>query len=458
MSEEKRYHLAIGYKSSHDLEQIRTALNETNIEVISYDQDAQRVFDNAIRLDADAVLLSPDCTGYRTRILQDLLYFRGRPIPVIGWGDARTDSGRHMLANGASGYITLPLDGVQISKLVTLIPEVVDREVRRRAEGEVTLAVREVVPDAQSNAWQSKVIVVYVTKGGGSHRTTTATNLSVVLSHITMGNQPTVLLDFDQTKGDCHTMLGYVVASEVEIAVERNLRVIERGLFDLVVNSYVRYPTVGVSGITIPFIRNYMVDSPAVPESQLDLLPGLMHPADGGSAEFQDRRIVLDIASAVIQQMRRVYAFTVIDIGQDFSAPLHEAAIREADDVLVVVPPIMTAILDTRYALRSLRDYFGDLDKFHLLTTGYDPSFGLSEKQMVKMIGLPLAGTVPFDPVVAALSINTHTPYVLNDHGPLGNAMRALGATYLPQLQEVFRARNAKLSKFSLKRLFIKQS
>jgi Flp pilus assembly CpaE family ATPase len=458
MSEQKHYSLAIGYKGSHELEQLRAALNETNIEVVSYDQDAQRVFDNAMRLDADVVLLSPECTGYRTRILQDLLYFRARPIPVIGWGDARSDSGRHMLANGAAGYITLPLDGVQISKFITMVPEVVERELQRRAEGDVTLAVRDVVPDSQTKAWQSKVIVVYVPKGGGSHRTTTAINLSVVLSHLTMGNQPTVLLDFDQTKGDCHTMLGYVVASEVEIALERNLRVIERGLFDLVVNSVARYPTAGVTGITIPFIRNYMVDSPAVPESQLDLLPGLMHPADGGSAEFQDRQIVLDIASAVIQQMRRVYAFTVIDIGQDFSAPLHEAAIREADDVLVLVPPMMTAILDTRYALRSLREYFGDLDKFHLLTTGYDPSFGITEKQIVKMVGLPLACTVPFDPVVAGLSINTHTPYVLNDHGPLGNAMRALGATYLPHLAEVFKARNAKMSKFSLKRLFIKQS
>ena len=61
------------------------------------------------------------------------------------------------------------------------------------------------------------------TKGGGSHRTTTAVNLSVVLSHLTMGNQSTMLLDFDQTKGDCHTMLGYIIASEMKLALARNL-------------------------------------------------------------------------------------------------------------------------------------------------------------------------------------------------------------------------------------------
>lgn len=456
--DEKQYRLAIGYQNSFELEQLRTALADTNISVISYDQDAQRVFDNAMRLDADVVLLSPECTGYRTRILQDLLYSRAKPIPVIGWVEARSDNGRHMLSNGAMGYITLPLDGVQINKFVTMVPELVEREQRRRAQGEVSLAVRDIVPDTTSHSWQSKVIVVYVPKGGGSHRTTTAVNLSVVLSHLTMGNQPTVLLDFDQTKGDCHTMLGYVVLSEIKIALARNLRVIERGLYDLVVNSAVRYPASGVAGITIPLIRNYMVDSPAVPESQLDLLPGLMHPSEGGSAEFQNRQVVLDIARTIIQQLRRVYSFTVIDIGQDFSAPLHEAAIREADDVLVVVPPIITAMLDTRYALQSLRQYFGDLDKFHLLSTGFDPSFGVTEKEMVDMTGLPLAGTIPFDPIVATQSINMHTPYVLTDHGPLGQAMRSLGAMYLPQLQEVFKTRNARISKFSLKRLFVKQT
>ncbi len=458
MTSEKVLRLAIGYGNSGDVEQLREALGESDIKVVSYDLDAQRVFDNAIRLDADVVLMSPDCAGYRTAILQDLLFYRAKPIPVIGWVDARSDDGRQMIANGAMGYITLPLDGIQVSKFINMAHEVVERELKRRAQGEVTLAVREIVPETQSRAWQSKVIVVYVPKGGGSHRTTTAVNLSVVLSHVTMGNQSTLLLDFDQTKGDCHMMLGYVLSSEMSIAVARNLKVIERGLFDLVVNAKVRYATQGASSITLPTLRNYMVNSPATPESQLDLLPGLLRPTDGSSPEFQDRKMVLELARAVIQQARRGYSFTVIDIGQDFSAPLHEAAIREADDVLVLVPPMITAVVDTRFALRSLKAYFGDLNKFHLITTGFDPSFGVSEKEMVDMLGLPLVATTPFDPIVAAQAINTHTPFVLTDQGPLGTALRALGAMYLPQLQDLFKARNAKMSRFSLKRLFVKQA
>jgi Flp pilus assembly CpaE family ATPase len=389
--------------------------------------------------------------------LQDLLFHHTKPIPVIGWVEARSDDGRQMMANSAAGYITLPLDPIQISNLVNTVREVVERERKRREQGEVAYGLKDAAPESHSQAWQSKVIAVYVPKGGGSHRTTTAVNLSVVLSHLSMGNQPTMLLDFDQTKGDCHTMLGYIISNEMKIAMARNLRIIERGLYDLIVNVGVRYAVQGASMISLPFIRNYLVDSPAVPESQLDLLPGLMRPTDNGSEEFNNRQMILEIARAIIQQARRSYAFTVIDIGQDFAAPIHEAAIREADDVLVIVPPIMTAILDTRYALQSLERYFGDLNKFRLVTTGFDPSFGLSEKEIVDMLGLPLVATVPFEPVVATQAINTHTPYVLTDSGPLGTTMRALGAMYLPQLRDTLKPAANKLTMFSIKRLFVRQ-
>ena len=114
MSTEKKYRLTVGYRNSADVEELREALAETDIKMVSYDQDAQRVYDNAVRLDADIVLLSPDCQGYRTVILQDLLFHRAKPIPVIGWVEARSDDGRQMTANGATGYITLPMDGLQV--------------------------------------------------------------------------------------------------------------------------------------------------------------------------------------------------------------------------------------------------------------------------------------------------------------------------------------------------------
>ncbi|HEY3289757.1 MAG TPA: hypothetical protein VGK87_06485, partial [Anaerolineae bacterium] len=212
------------------------------------------------------------------------------------------------------------------------------------------------------------------------------------------------------------------------------------------------------SVISLQSIRNYMVDSPALPETQLDFLPGLMRPSDNGSLEFSNRKMILEMGRAIIQQVRRAYSFVIIDLGQDFSAPLHEAAIREADDILVVVPPLMTAVLDTRYALQSLERYFGDLNRFRLLTTGFDPGFGMSEKEIVDMLGLPLIATIPFDPMVASQAINTHTPYALTDSGPLGTSIRSLAAMYLPHLQDVFKPKNKSITGFSIKRLFVRSA
>jgi hypothetical protein len=249
-------------------------------------------------------------------------------------------------------------------------------------------------------------------------------------------------------------MLGYILMVENLIAARRDMATIERGLYDLIVNIAPRYGISKTQMLTLPFIKNYIVNSPALPDSQLDLLPGLMRPTDSGMDEFLNRDMILDIARTIIQQVRRSYSFTVVDIGQDFSMPLHEAAIKESDEVLVIVPPIMTAVIDTRYALQSLEHYFGDLNKFKLLITGYEPSFGLAEREIVDMVGLPLAATIPFDPVTATCSVNTHTPYVLTDNGPLGTTMRALGGMYLPQLNTVYKP--ARKKTFSLRRLFVR--
>jgi Flp pilus assembly CpaE family ATPase len=454
---EKKFRLAVGYRNSSDVEMLREALINTDIALISYDQNAQRVFDNAVRLAADAVLLSPDCEGYRSQLIHDLLFFRERPIPTIGWTDSRRDDGRNMVSNGAKGYVTLPMDAIQVNRLILMVHEVVDGARRERDDGQVSVGAGYLaLPGQGGTAWQSKVISVYVPKGGGSHRTTTAVNLSTVLSHVTIGNQKTMLLDFDQTKGDCHTMLGYILMVENLIAARRDMATIERGLYDLIVNVAPRYGVSRGQMITLPFIKNYIVNSPAIPDSQLDLLPGLLRPTDSGMDEFLNRDMILDIARTIIQQVRRSYAFTVVDIGQDFSMPLHEAAIKESDEVLVIVPPIMTAVIDTRYALQSLEHYFGDLNKFKLLITGYDPGFGLAEREIVDMVGLPLAATIPFDPVIATTSVNTHTPYVLTDNGPLGTTMRALGGMYLPQLNSVYKPTKKRSFSLNLRRIFMK--
>lgn len=450
--------LVVGYDHAADLEQLRRDLIGTSLDLVAYDQVAQRVFDTALRLDADVVLLSPNCFGYRSEIIIDLRMNPERPIPVIGWVEARTDEGRLMAAAGAVNYISLPTDAHQVAKLVQFAVAAVDQLRRERDDGLVSLTAGPMIE--RGAAWQSKVISVFVPKGGGSHRSTTAVNLAAVLSHVTMGNQKTLLLDFDMVKGDCHTMLGYIHEGEQRIALQRNMAVIERGLKDLFEEATRRHDPRRDDWLSLPAIKQYFVDSPALAESRMDLLPGLMRPTDSGEPVFRgDRRVIYAVAKAIIETVRRAYAFTVIDIGQDFLEPLHEAAIRQSDDVLVVCPPTLTAALDTRYALQALNEHFGDLSKFRLVISGFKTEYGLSEREITDLVGVPLAGVIPFDDTVATQAINTCAPYALTDTGPLGSAIRHLGALYLPQLGPVFKSKSRRAAQRSLLRsLFVREA
>jgi Flp pilus assembly CpaE family ATPase len=430
MGEQREVNLVVGYYNYADLKALEGHLQGMGITILSAAQDAQRVFDDAVRLEADAVLLCPQVTGYRREFIDDLLYRTGRekPIPTIGWVDAQSDDGRAMVANGAKGYVTLPMDPTQGNKAVRLIRQAIE-QVAREDRGEVA-AVQPVAASA-ARSWQRKAVVPWISKGGGSTRTTLAVNLAVALSHSKLGNTPTALLDMDMTKADAHTMLGFT--TNLDRARREGLPLLERGLYDLLLRLGEVWETRGESALTPRMLDNYTV--PWMPDkAHLALLPGLFNPAHADAPIFRDRRLVYEIGKRIIDVMTQRYAFVVLDIGQDMTAPLHRAAIESADEVVVTVPPQWTAVTDVANALPALRKHFGDLSKFKLVVTAYDDGFGMSEREIIKEVGLPKLITIPHDAAVASLSINEGVPFVLTDDGPLGESVRELAGIYLPAL------------------------
>jgi Flp pilus assembly CpaE family ATPase len=450
--DEETYTLVVGFYNYADLQALQDGLRGSHITILSAQQDAQRVYDDATEMGADAVLLCPDLNGYRHALIEDLLLYADKPIPVIGWVLTHDDRGRVMTANGAKAIIALPMNSQGITKLLHTLPRVVDEVKRERAEGHVSLTAGRILPAGRQGAWQQKVITVYIPKGGGSTRTTLAVNLAAALSHVALGNQPTCLLDLDLTKGDCHTFLGYTVNPDY---ARNGLTYLDRGLIDVIRNVADRWGQGGENLITPQLLRKYLVHWGGE-QSQLDLLPGLTRPHEGSAPEFDNWPMVLSIARRLIQVARQLYSFVVVDIGQDYNLPLHRAAIEEADEVLVTVPPINTAIVDTENALTPLLHKFGDLNKFKLVVTAFDPAFGISEKEIVKRVGLTKLATVPFDAMAAAVSINTHTPFVLSDDGPLGATVRDLAGTYLSYLREENGGRRNLLGVF--KRALLKEA
>jgi Flp pilus assembly CpaE family ATPase len=97
----------------------------------------------------------------------------------------------------------------------------------------------------------------------------------------------------------------------------------------------------------------------------------------------------------------------------------------------------------------------GDLSKFKLVITAYDPAFGISDREMQRAIGLPLLTVIPHDALVAHQAVNEGLPFVLSDReGPLGSAIVELAGIYLPGMKQ----QRSGLRIGNLKRLFVREA
>ncbi|MCZ7543357.1 MAG: hypothetical protein M5R40_07360 [Anaerolineae bacterium] len=86
---------------------------------------------------------------------------------------------------------------------------------------------------------------------------------------------------------------------------------------------------------------------------------------------FADAGFVHDAGQAILDVLKSMYTFVIVDIGQDYNLPLHAAALKSATEVLVPIPPVTTAVVDLARALPALRGYFGNLGKFRWLPTAW---------------------------------------------------------------------------------------
>ncbi len=443
--DDKILKLVVGYRNYANLERLREGLtsHRQRIEdeglpgrpwrIIGAQQHAQRVLDDAQNQETDLVLLNPLLEGYHHGIIQELLTYTQKPIPVIGMMPDRSDLGREMISNGAVGKIAVPINSASVAAFLGKAEEAVNQAWRDRAAGRVQHHTQ-AMTGAADLSYERKTIAIWVPKGGGSTRTTIATNLAVALSHMDLGSQRTVLLDFDMTKGDCHTVLGFTTEYAEHERFE--MPMIGNDLHSLVLRASNAYPKRGNEAINALELNRVLMNWKES-ESHLQLLPGLTDTGQAAAQEFQNMGLLYNLACEIIKQVRQRATFVVIDLGQDFTRPFHRAALEKADQVLVPVPPIRTAILDTAHALDPLTHQMGgSLDKFSLVITAFDETFGWTEGDIVDVLDpLPLVMTLPFNAHVAHDAINNANPIVLSaPDTALANNLIALAGMFYPGL------------------------
>jgi len=413
------------YRGEMEPLSLALALDSRLVVVSATNRGAQAVFDDAVSLGADVVLLSPLLPGYRPELVQDLLLHEDHPIPTIGLVPAAGDWARTMHEHGAKGHLVAPLDDTQIRRALQLIPEVVQAAADERASGSyVPLPTPARRVQAMDTSWRSRTIAVFSPKGGDG-KTLLATNLAAALGVLAM--RPTIVIDCD-VKADVHTVLGLNERKNLFSLAEPMLAPFLRDVSG----------RNGQLNVSLQRLQEFTTPYGPRSRSKLDILIGLPRlPMAGLEVFTRQPKRVDELLGNIIDTASRHYDFTILDTGPDLNQPWHWAPLRKADLVLVLVTP-------TEHSIRSLRNVMEPMakelgaERFELVINRWDEGYGVRQADIVEVVGLKKFGSIPEGGVICGRSINTHRPLVLESPpDDVGEAIIALAGNFYPPLLEI---------------------
>ncbi len=425
------YTLVVGAQSFAEIQALTGLLEGRPVQIVEVALDLQGLVDAVATHEPSLVLLNPNLRNYAPDYVRDLLLREGGPIPVVGYRvQDPTGEGAIMKKQGAAAFFELSRmpSGTQ---LFALIEETYRKTWMAWKNGEFRATPD--LPVSQPGTVKSACIVPYLPKGGASSRTTTASNLAAGLAAL---GHSTCLVDFDGTKGDVHTVFGYTIHPNNPLTPPDQFRLLDRTLYDLIMELLNNWEP--GTPISIQHILKYITvwdGHPAVGRN-LHLLAGLTRPTLAGHREWTSKaKLIYQLGRAILATLKTAYDFVIADVSQDYNQPLVGAALDEATDIIMPVPPVRTALIDTHNALPALIEQYGSRSKIYWLAAMWEdgpdvPRISTIAKTF-QVTKLPIE--IPCDTEVARAAINNCVPFVLTDNGPLGRGMQSLVGIYDPR-------------------------
>jgi pilus assembly protein CpaE len=419
--------VVVGHQAWNDLAMIGQALEGAGISLLASVSNAADLADQARSLGADCVMFSPTLPGMNPGLIQELLLDPDRPIAAVGLIPPASNYAAEYQRFGMKGFVTTPLDAVQVQRIPALVSEAVRMAREERASRSFSpVTAEDALAIIDRGGWQQQTIAVYSPKGGVG-KSTVSTNLAAAFG--VLAQRPTILIDADMSRANLHVMLGMDIEAEPRNLFALYQRVVAEG------NRTGRYV---VQAQTLQAnVRQW--------RNKLHVLPGIPKMHMAGLPEFvEDQERTMEIFAETVQTAKGFYEFRVVDVGPDFNLSIHWSAIQTADVVLLVITPELTSILDVRNIVPALERTFGTLQKFRLVLNGFDEQFGISPKEVVKHLGgkLTIVGTLPYAPTDARMAINTGKPLVLaKKMSPVDEGLVRLAASFYPPLSALGRKR-----------------
>lgn len=388
--------------------------NSHGIEMVTWCQDGARLYNDALTFEADAIVLDPTLPSFALEDIQRLYHLEERPIITIGAIPPQSDWGSSMYRAGIKGHIELPLNDEQTRRLISMIHSALQDALRERTSPSyIPQIAPHVAQVIATQGWQRAVIAVWGAKGGVG-KTTLAENLAMLLGVI--ANRKTILLDANMAGGNAHIHL--------RLPPQRNIAGLAR-LFE----AHNRVDPKDVLGYLTPFRNN------------LRVLVGIPRQFMAGESCFQGER-GREFMRMLIEAVRTMSDFVILDLGQDTNSVVHLQALRQADLILVVVNSEKASLLDTQEVLDTLWEHVQiDRARFRLVLNRFHPEHGLRRKEIVDVMKLPEIGVIPEMSEKVTASLNSGVPIVLNGGGEVAESMVRVATTVYPPLEQIWTQR-----------------
>lgn len=203
---------------------------------------------------------------------------------------------------------------------------------------------------------RGKVILVFGAKGG-SGKTTVATNLAMALSRLDVGK--VALVDYDLDFGDVGVFLKLGNTTTISKAVQMGGALDERA----------------VSLLMTPY---------------RDRLDVLLAPARPAEAEFVTPELAVD----VIQQLRGMYSYVVIDSPPSFT----EVSLRGfeiADSYVLVTTLDLPSLKNIKLAMDTMDALGYPRSKWRLVLNRANTNVGLTQEEVEEVLGFAVSAAVP---------------------------------------------------------------
>ena len=427
--------LLLALREWGDVQQLNAVFgpgNPNGIEIVTWTQDGSRIFNDATSLDADIVFVDPRLPAFDPNDIQRLYHHESKPIVTLGAIPPEGDWGSKLYQLGIKGHVDLPIGEAQARALVAMAHKAVQEALRERSSPsyipQVSTQVAQVIA---THGWEKSLVAVWGAKGGVG-KSTISENLAAILG--VLANRSTVLVDANMAGGNVHIHLGYP-----ESQVPKNIAALARRYqMNLSTAGYRNTGSVGLLSAQPLLSPSEVQGHLTLFRGKLSVLIGIPKQHMGGEEYFQSE-MGRGFMHELLDVLRGIADFVVMDLGQDTNAALHLQALREANYVFVIINPDAASVRATGEVMEDLFKHVQlDPKKFRLIVNRFHPEHGIPRKDIVNALQMPEVGVVPDGGPKVTASLNRGVPLVLDSRGEIAKSLVSVASTLYPPVTQLW--------------------